>query len=324
MPQNKKIRLFAAMLWPVMWGCSGPTGNNDVAEAEPMLRLDRAIAAHDSCGLDPEMEKGWTSLAPLIGNPDLLDYSSGMAVKVFQPDVDKVFSRMDSLELVLGHVRESAGTLLPDIDWRRTYTVVWPYSQSVITDGEGNLYLALNHYLGADYAGYAGRFPSYMVANKRKEMLPVDATEALVRSSYPYVQPLDEMAPLVYRMIYEGAVAYAVKQLLPEGTADSTVLGMDAAQMEWLYGNEAAVWHTMMERQLVYDTDPAVADRLLRRAPGSPVISVSAPGQTACYMGLRIVEAYVRSHPDVTLKQMLTPELYNSTQTLIDSKYAPE
>lgn len=318
MPKKLKIGLFTALLAALFSACSG----GGAAEPEQFLRLDRAVAS----GVMPDsvMAEGWSQMSAMMGGLSLEDYSSSVAVKVFQPDVERILPDLDSLQTVVGSVKESLRELLPELRWHRTYAMVWPYDQSVVYDAAaGNLYVALNQYLGENYPGYSGRYPQFLAENKRPAMLPADITEALLQSAFPYQAPADESSPLIYQMLHDGAVAYAMTRLLPPDTPLYAILGLSPDRVKWLQENEASVWRSMMEGQLVYNTDPALAARLLRRAPSSPMISAAAPGQTARFIGLRIVESYVNHNRETTIRQLLSPEFYNSTQSLIHSKYAP-
>lgn len=325
MPKNRKIRLLAFGLASVLGACIGSDGAADERPTAPetMLRLDLAIAADSA--LDPVMAAGWNEMASVMSTDiSHSDYSRLPAVKVFSADVERLLPPLDSVETVLGHVKARMSELLPDVGWKRTFAIVWPYSQSISYGTDGAALVALNHYLGADYPGYAGRFPAYIAANKTIGMLPVNLTEAILGSEYAYVSP-DNGNPstLLNRMLHDGAIAYAMKSCLPEATPLSTLLGISPEQAEWLVRNEAEVWRLMMERRLVYSTDPQLADRLLGRSPASHAISPDAPGMTARFIGMRIIEAYAGTHPDTTLDQMLSPDFYNSNQSLIDSNYAP-
>lgn len=327
MPKNRKIRLLAFGLATAstLGACIGGDGaaDNRPTPPETMLRLDLAIAADSA--LDPVMAAGWDDMASAMGTDiSCSDYSGLPAVKLFSADVQRLLPPLDSVETVLGHVKARMAEQLPDIGWKRTFAIVWPYSQSISYCSDGSVLVALNHYLGADYPGYASRFPAYIAANKTPGMLPVNLAEAILSSEYAYAGPDNGNPPtLLNRMLHDGAIAYAMKSCLPAATPLSTLLGISPEQAEWLIRNEAEVWRLMMERRLIYSTDPQLADRLLGRAPASHAISPDAPGMTARFIGMRIIEAYAGTHPGTTIGQMLSPDFYNSTQSLIDSNYAP-
>lgn len=322
MPQNWKIRLLTPALAASLIACSDATTDYRQTEPEPLLRLDLAIAS-DSV-LDTVMASGWADMASAMATTvSHSEYAASPAVKVFEADVQRLLPPLDSVESVLGQIKAEMTRQLPTVGWRNTFGIVWPYSQSIIYGADGSAFVALNHYLGADYPGYAGRFPAYITANKIITMLPIDLTEAILRSEFAFIPDSIDPPTLLNRMLYDGAVTYAIKSCLPPKTPLSALLGITPEQTQWLTKNEAEVWRAMMERQLVYNTDPTLADRLLSRSPASHAISPDAPGQTARFIGLHIVESYIRSNPEATLTWLLSPNFYNSNQSLIDSNYAP-
>ncbi len=304
----------------MLCGCS-PSADSPAAPPEPMLRLDRAVAAGSLP--DSVMELGWSDLSAVMGGISLADFSAGSAVAVFQPDVERRLPALDFIESVLGSLRATLPDSLPAVEWSATFAMVWPYSQSIVRTPDGNLFVALNHYLGEDYPGYSGTYPDYLVRLKRPAMLPVDVAESLIAGSYPYVAPADGSPTLMARMLHSGAVAYAMSRLLPADTPLSDLLGIAPDQLSRLQADEPALWRALMERQLIWSTDPGLADRLLRRAPSSPAIAPDAPGLAARFIGLQIVRSYVERHPSVPLSFLLSPSFYNSRQSLIDSQYAP-
>ncbi|MDE7388046.1 MAG: hypothetical protein K2M97_02195 [Muribaculaceae bacterium] len=319
MPKKLKIALFSVAAAAIGCAC----GRDEVRDSvpEPVVRLDRAVAS--GAGFDSLLSVGWGDLATVVGAESPAEYASSAVVEVFQPDVDRLLPSLDSVEAVLGTVRAGLAEILPSVDWCTTYAVVWPYSQSVMYGADGNVLVALNHYLGADYPGYQGRFPDYMRVLKSPSRLPADVAEMLIESNYPYVEPTDRPASLLNRMLHQGAVLHAVSRVLPPDTPAATLLGITPGQADWLSSNEAAVWRRMMEADMVYSADNELADRLLRRAPASSYITPDAPGGTARYIGMKIVEAYLAKNPEVADSMLLTSEFYNSTQSLISSQYAP-
>jgi hypothetical protein len=270
------------------------------------------------------MQVGFTELMEINGvevdaqNVDSVRsaYVGSRAVQVFQADIERYLPPLDSVEQVLGHAAEvySTGNV------GTVFGMVSPYSQSVITVGQ-NIYVGLNHYLGEDYPGYVGRFPQYMLQRKTLAKLPTDVMEAVVVRDNP---PQFAAAPtLLNRMLYDGAVTHSVMESMPEGTTIGTVLGLNDEQIHWCEENEARIWMTIIEQNLLYSTDPLVADKLLKPSPVSTLINGNAPGETARWVAWRIVQAYVERHPDASASQLLQPSFYNENQSLIDSQYSP-
>lgn len=179
--------------------------------------------------------------------------------------------------------------------------------------------IGLNHYLGADYQGYAG-FDDYRRRLKRPDRIVYDVAEAVVASAYPFAGRAD--ATVLSRMLYEGALMYALLKSVP-GATEASVLGYDDAQMRWAEDNEARIWDAMVKRDMLYSTDPVLASKLLDTSAATLVIHPEAPGRIGRFMGLKIVESFIAHEPSVGIGEMLMPAFYESASTLKKAAYQP-
>ncbi len=237
--------------------------------------------------------------------------STERADSVFGPDVERLLPPLDSVEAVLGRaLGPNSGVTL--------YGVIIPYRQSVITTPGGHIYIGLNHYLGEDYEGYRGIFPSYLRHRKTISRLPSEVMQARIASLFP--PEFGANPTLLNRLLYQGALLQAANDNMD--APDSTIIGLTPEELKWCEENEAALWQSLVGHDLLYSTDPSVADRLLRPAPNSNLLSGNAPGQAALFLALKIVRAYTKE-TGVSARQILETKAYNDNQTLIKSKYAP-
>lgn len=314
-------------------GCGSP-GNSKTATFTPekVHRLDsyayRLGVMPDST---PETDKeamtpgiaAIDSMLAYTGNPQasFASYCKSPAVKIFTPDVEHVYPNLDSLESTLGHITAVAGMKFSEIPRRTYFSIISPYSQSIFLSDSVAL-IALNHYLGADYIGYAGRFEPYRLRDKTPERLPYDIAEAIVASAYPYAPPTSQDATALSRMLYEGALLNAVMALVPD--ADTTeALSLTAEQLKWLNDNEGRIWNALIGNDLLYSTSPVDATRLVSPAPATAILGQSVPPRAGRFVGLRIIRSYLSQHPGQSMSSMLQPDFYCSPQTLIDAGYAP-
>lgn len=236
---------------------------------------------------------------------------TGRADSVFTPDIERLLPPLDSVEAVLGRALGPESGV-------RLYGVVIPFRQSIITAPGGVIFIGLNHYLGKDYDGYRGVFPSYVRHRKSIERLPVDVMQARMASLYP--AEFSASPTLLNRLIYQGALLEAANEKID--APDSTLLGLTDEELNWCEENEGNIWLTLIDRDLLYSTDSAIADRLLQPAANSNMINANAPGQAVLYTALKLVRAYCKETGN-SARQILENKLYNDNQTLIKSQYAP-
>lgn len=248
----------------------------------------------------------------------LLEWWSGsMPVRVFTPDVDSVFPTLEPLCANLGYILGRAAADSLALPSRRYAAVVYGRTESILFK-DNEMFVALNHYLGEDYPGYT-HWPTYMRRQKSPERLPYDLAEALVATQYPYAATGPE-ATVLSRLIYEGVITYAKMQLVDDAELGHA-LGYDEGEMKWLRENEAALWRDAVAKRLIYDTSTSMAEKLVAPAPQVRELQPSAPGRAGRYLGYRIVESYVKSHPGAKLREMLKPEFYASSSVLAESNY---
>lgn len=243
--------------------------------------------------------------------------SAALAYDAFGPDVRRVFPDLEVAAAAYGEAAERARSLLPDVDFPDTvFTIISPYRQSVVLV-EGQVYAALNHFLGPDFEGYAS-FPAAIRATKTPERLPVEIAEAVIRSHAAGEVP---DGTLVAAMMHEGAVYYVLRQLFPDAD-EATILGFSSDDMRWLRDNEQALWRQLVESDQLFSRDPVVQSRLLESA--AEVGAAGAPpARAARYTGYRMACALMDREPQLSASELLSAELATSADLLQRVRYAP-
>ncbi len=313
-------------------GGNGAAGNYaaDSSRIMEIERFDRAVAVYPSLP-----ESGRDSLTvrfrPVIdvmgalmrlsdADSIMLQLASSQVASVFGPDVESRLPDLRQSETAIGNMRylvEKGGF---DIAFpKRIFGILTPYEQSVVL-ADTIMIVGLNHYLGADYEGYKS-FGDYRSRLKTVGRLPYDLAEALIYTSYPYRS--DAASTAVSRMIYEGAVVAAVMRIMPNADL-ADALGYTSDQMKWVAENEARIWRKMVEDNMLFATDRNVAEKLVAPAPYTSLLAQESPGRVGRYMGYRIVEAYISSHPEAEIVSLLSPSFYQSQNALVDSGYGRE
>lgn len=269
-----------------------------------IVRLDRAIRA-DS--VTPDMydaADAWllATLGYLPAGSAERDSLIGAdaaspAWRIFGPDVDRLLPPLDGASEILGRDED-----MPS----RIYGIISPYNQSIMV-ADTIVLVALNHYLGADYEGYAS-MPAHISRNKTVDRLPLDVAEALTATRLPFPDTIASPS-LLMRMAYEGAVLARVADGL--GIADGPLLmGWTDEQWSDAVAHEGETWRRLVSSDLLFSDNPAVLSRLISPAPSSPDISPDAPGRLGRFTGLRMVRASGLS-PDSILESRayLSPEI---------------
>lgn len=251
--------------------------------------------------------------------PELVAWSHSLPVTIFTPAVDSIFPSLLPVEQALGGILQNAAQhdmQLPP----RTYTaVVWGNRHSIVFN-EPVMLIALNHYLGAEYPGYA-HWPSYARLDKKPERLPYDMAEALTANKYPFEKT--KAYTTLSRLLYEGALIYAKTKLVPQASL-AEALGYSPEQLEWCEKNQPEIWLKLVAADLLYDTDESTAERLVAPAPNTGVISTYTPGRLGRFIGYRIVCEYLDNERSLTIPELLSPTFYDNPDILKLSRYSGE
>ncbi|MDE6108882.1 MAG: hypothetical protein K2F72_01180, partial [Muribaculaceae bacterium] len=204
------------------------------------------------------------------------------AVRVFSPDVDSVFPSREPVEASLGGILSRAAAEGLDLPASRYAAVVWGRPESIVFC-DSVMLVALNHYLGADYPGYSHVEP-YRRRLKTPGRLSADMAEAMVATAYPYAS--DDVAAVLSRLLYEGALIEAISRVADVPAADA--MGYTPEEYAWLEQHETALWQSLVARELLYSTLPGDASRLVSPAPSTSILDAEAPGRAGRFLGHRI------------------------------------
>ena len=302
--------------------------NSDDSTPVQIMRLDKALATfgHDTAlrqtaiidSMGPEIR----AMMSVVGVTDVTDsvliaWSESKVVEMFQPPVDSVFKSLHPLENIIGDMMSRSDKELLELPPLKFASVVWG-SQRPLVRIDSIVLIALNHYLGADFEGYAG-WPEYRRSQKSPDMIPYNLAGVLAATQYPMV---DDEPTLLSWMLYEGALVEARMRLVP-GASLHKALGYTQEQLDFAESNLHSIWDEMRLQRLVYDTNPQTIDKFIASAPYTPLLGGKAPGQIGRYVGYRIVRSYLKKHPGTSLPEMLSKAFYASSSTLIDSGFNP-
>lgn len=252
-------------------------------------------------------------IADTVSVVALREYAAGRSVTMFQPEINKAFPALTPLDSALTAISGRMATILPDLRFPTIYSVVIPFKQSIIAVNDTTLFIGLNHYLGTSHQAYNG-FAEYIRRLKEPSRAPIDITEAVIGLSNPY-----EGDNVISRLLYEGAVIEALMQAA--SIDEATALGYDDDSYAWAVENEKAAWQAIVSNKMLFSTDADLIERLVSPAPATSVLNGDSPGRLGRFIGHRIVSAYLDKNKNTKMSFLLSPDFYNSTETLAKASY---
>lgn len=181
------------------------------------------------------------------------------------------------------------------------------------------LFIAVDLYLGPNHPAYQ-RDPAYLNQGRQKAFITRDISENL---ALQFATKNPEENTLLNEIIYWGKTLYFSKAMQPK-LNDTALFKMSPPQLEFCLGNEQEMWNYFIQNELLFSSADDVKRKFIQPAPfskfGMP-FDAQTPGMVGRWIGLRIVESYMQSNPDVSLPQLMAEA--DTRKIFKLSKYKP-
>ena len=162
--------------------------------------------------------------------------------------------------------------------------------------------IGLDLFLGSEAVVYpkAG-IPKYKTNRLTKEHILPQCMQAV---SDNLVRMDEKSNMLLDQMIVAGKALYFLDVMLPDAK-DEYKIGYSIEQLEWSRKNESSIWAFIIERQLLFSSDPQGVSKMMTDAPFTSGFAAESPGRLGAYVGWQIVKAYMKEADGITLKQLM-------------------
>lgn len=187
-------------------------------------------------------------------------------------------------------------------------------NQSIVTV-DSLLSISLDCYLGADYPLYEQRYYIYERGLHESDRIAYDALEVWLRTRYPYESKRNA---LLDRMVYEGKILYALASIFPEAD-EYRLLGYTDEQAQWCQTNEAEIWHQVVSKKHLFNTESMLIHKYVEPAPFVAVLHQDSPGRLGRWIGYQIVKRYAQEKKKSAAELLASPD--DAGEILAESKY---
>lgn len=143
-------------------------------------------------------------------------------------------------------------------------------------------------------------FPQYFKKKMKATFLIRDIAESWL--STHYIQ-MSKEGDFLAHLIYYGKIQYALNLLLP-AYDDAKRLRFFPDELSWFEEHEEQVWKYLVEQKWIYSKDKKVIRNFFNEAPFTSGLPEGAPAKAGIYMGKKIVEDYMETHPETDLKTL--------------------
>ena len=327
--RGKILKLTVLLAFVVLTACKSkrPDISGLVPDVE-IQRLDRDIFT--SSGEELSQKYGeffdrYTEQILEIGrygdedfNENLEIFRADTLVRIADSMVKARFPNLDELSAKLSRALGYYRYWFPDKPLPQLCTYTSGFCHSLIMT-DSVLAIGLDKYLGEDCQIYSELgFHKYMSRNMTGSKILSDCILAWIAGEWFF--DARQHNTLLARMIYEGKILYAAKNILPD-EPDFQIFGFTPEQLKWCENNEKNMWIHLVENKLLFSSNALTIKKLIDIAPYTSEFTAESPGRACCWTGYRIVARYMKNSPETDLAELLNNNDYDQIYRI--SKYQP-
>jgi len=332
---SKIVAVMAAAV--LLAGCHGrhyyPRGID--RKQVDIVRFDEALMAVDSLNAPTAVPALYADY-PLF-MPDFVEQGLGVdrhdtaylisALPLFLADtlygfaetnrlVRRTFADMRDINKEMNTAFSRLAYLYPDIHIPTVYTFVSGFNASVLFLENNDMAVGLDMYLGSDYPYYNHVVYNYQKQTMCKQCVAGDLVSGYVFAHFPFE---GRKSRLIENMLYRGKLMYLCSTLLDRPAYE--VMGYTREQWQWCERYERQVWNRMMDKRDLFKSEQFVLTSYLNDGPFTSEISQEAPPRIGTWIGWRIVDSYMRHHPEVSMQDLIAQT--DAELILRESYYKP-
>ncbi|MBN2668550.1 MAG: hypothetical protein JXR60_04905 [Bacteroidales bacterium] len=334
MPNIFKVYFFVLMI-SLFTACQNNHRAIDIAENIQLesVRFDRALMHADTSNIDffvdsvsnlyPRFFNTYTNAVLGIGGPQqkmFFDYLKAFIANDISRSVYlEIQNKFPETEQVSQDISEAFSHYhyyFPKHEVPQLFYFQSGFNQRVFIDS-GVVAVALDMSLGEDNAFYQQlAMPNYMRQKMVTETIALDVMRGLLWSDFEF----KENEYLAANMVYEGMIQYALNYLFPN-LPENACFPYSEEQWNWLLKNEKLIWSSVLDQEMLYQTDRMKIKNMMSDAPFTQQFGNQSPAKIGVWLGWRIVSEYMEEHPELSLNDLMHQTDYIAI--LNESGYRP-
>lgn len=236
-------------------------------------------------------------------------YYSDPTLRQVRIDVTRQFEDISPIEHQLGNALHKLCREVPHFTMPKVYTQNSAFNQSIVV-GDSLIGISLDKYLGENYPAYRKYFYANQRATMEHSRIVQDCLTYYLRQSYP---PTFDLRPgkanLMDCMLYVGKIGWVVAYFTDKDLID--IAGCQPATKMWYQKQEGYVWQTLQSRHLLSATDTTMIKSVVLSNTPTPYFDTPHSRGVGLWIGMRIIDSYMKRHPKVTPAQLLTMTDYS-------------
>ncbi|HEY9046181.1 MAG TPA: gliding motility lipoprotein GldB [Ohtaekwangia sp.] len=234
-----------------------------------------------------------------------------------QSEVKRVFGDLSSLKATFEEAFTNLQYYYPDFTPPKIQTIISGLDTDMLVS-DSLIIVSLDFYLGKG-AKYRPKVYDYLL----RKYDPDDIVPSclLIYGIDNYFNKTDMKDKTVLAdMVAYGKSFYFAKHMLP-CIPDSVLIWYTPEEIRGSRANEDLIWARFIESNVLFETSHVVKKDYLGERPVTVQVGEKCPGRIGQWVGWRIVNKYMESHPETTLPQLM--EISNAQQLFRESHYKP-
>ena len=205
----------------------------------------------------------------------------------------------------------------PELIVPEVKSMISAFSYSTVTS-DSLLVIGLDNYLGSDFKLYpAIGLPEYKFEKFDRKYMVSDALKAWLTTEFESIDNQN----LLEKMIFSGKILYLMKVMLVD-QKPWIKFSYTEEELSWCEENESEIWFHFVDMELLFSSENFNIRKYLGDAPFITGFPEGSPGKVGQWVGYKIVNSYMESHPEVSLIELMKTESGN--QFLQESNYKPK
>jgi hypothetical protein len=247
----------------------------------------------------------------------MLEYYSDSTLLTLMHDAEEKFKDLGWVEEKLTKGFKRLKKEVPALFVPHFYAQIAALNQSVVV-GDSILGFSIDKYMGADYPLYKRFYYDYQCRSMEPDRIVPDCFTFYLLSQYPL--PWQPGRTLLDMIMHRGKINWIVAHILGYESFEKE-MGYSEDEAEWCRKNKTSLWKTMVENGHLYATDPLVVRTDIRKDPFISIMGEKTPASIGVWMGILLIDEYMKKHPDMTIKDLLAKTDYH--QMLAETDFKP-
>lgn len=231
--------------------------------------------------------------------------------------IDSVFGNTEELNADLSELFARVNYHFPKWNQPQVKAFVSGFGGYDLIQTRDMTLIGLDYFLGPKPKYFDQSFPAYILKYYTKDRISFKVSMA-ISNQFNMVDRKDQS--VLAHMLFYGKAYYFTKQMFP-CAADSMICEYSPEEINMLDKDPAYVWDHFIDKKLFFNTDREAIQKYIDDRPKVFEIGENCPGRIGRWLGYKIVESYMKEHPEVTLAMLMTDE--DCKKIFNESHYRP-